>query len=113
MVYLLPPLSSFPFSFSLSLSLFLSLSLSFLFLSLSLSLLLIISFALFRVLCRKAAAELSSIKSELEGLDIQLLAIGSGTPFMAKAFAKEFNFTGNTTCPNKYEEFLSLFFFLV
>jgi len=46
-------------------------------------------------LCRKLAAEISKIKPKLDELGVTLIAVGSGTPFMAKAFVESQNFKGD------------------
>eukprot|EP01119_Soliformovum_irregulare_P024161 TRINITY_DN8597_c0_g1_i1.p1 TRINITY_DN8597_c0_g1~~TRINITY_DN8597_c0_g1_i1.p1 ORF type:complete len:784 (-),score=205.48 TRINITY_DN8597_c0_g1_i1:411-2762(-) len=46
------------------------------------------------ILCRQAALHFASKKEEFEKLGISVVAIGQGTPLMAKSFAKEFNFPG-------------------
>jgi len=46
------------------------------------------------LLCRKSASELTSLKPELDKLNIGLVAIGSGTPLMAKSFQEEYHFPG-------------------
>lgn len=47
------------------------------------------------MLCRKSAAELTSIKPTLDEMGIGLVAIGSGSPLMAKSFQDQFKFTGD------------------
>jgi len=59
-------------------------------------------------LCRKSAAKLASIKPQLDELGVQLVAIGSGTPFMAKAFAKEFEYSGELYVDQKREVYMTL-----
>jgi peroxiredoxin len=46
------------------------------------------------MLCRKSASELTQIKPVLDQLGVKLVAIGSGTPAMAKNFVEEFKFAG-------------------
>jgi len=46
-------------------------------------------------LCRKLTAEISKIKPQLDELGITLVAVGSGTPFMAKAFVESQCFKGD------------------
>jgi len=59
-------------------------------------------------LCRKSASELASIKPELDSLGISLVAVGSGTPLMAKTFQSEFSFTGDIYVDQKREVYKAL-----
>jgi len=47
------------------------------------------------IICRRAAAQVASIKGYLDEMNIGLIAIGSGAPFMAHNFAQEYNFEGD------------------
>lgn len=42
--------------------------------------------------CRKSASEFAAVYEQLRARNVGLVAVGSGTPVMAKAFAEEFNF---------------------
>jgi hypothetical protein len=46
------------------------------------------------MLCRQACGELAAFKERLEELGVRIVAIGNGTPAMAKNFKSEFNFPG-------------------
>jgi len=59
-------------------------------------------------LCRKSANELASVKPDLDSLGIGLVAIGSGTPLMAKGFQSEFNFPGDIYVDQKREIYKAL-----
>jgi len=59
-------------------------------------------------LCRKSANELASVKSDLDALGIGLVAIGNGTPLMAKSFQQEFNFPGDIYVDQKKQVYQSL-----
>jgi len=51
---------------------------------------------------------LTSIKPDLDQLNIGLVAIGSGTPLMAKSFREEFAFTGDIYVDQKREIYKAL-----
>jgi len=51
---------------------------------------------------------LSSVKPELDSLGFGLVAIGSGTPLMAKNFQQEFNFQGDIYVDQKRAVYESL-----
>jgi hypothetical protein len=50
----------------------------------------------------------SSVKSELDSLGFGLVAIGSGTPLMAKNFQQEYNFQGDIYVDQKRAIYESL-----
>jgi len=49
-------------------------------------------------LCRQSAQELSKIKEQLDKASVGFVAIGSGTPLMAKSFQSDYGFTGKLYC---------------
>jgi len=51
---------------------------------------------------------LTSIKPDLDASGVGLVAIGSGTPLMAKTFQKEFNFPGEIFVDQKREIYKAL-----
>jgi peroxiredoxin len=60
------------------------------------------------VLCRNSAKQLAKVKTELDSLNIGLVAIGSGTPSMAKTFQEDFDFPGDLYVDQKREVFKAL-----
>jgi len=51
---------------------------------------------------------LTSIKPDLDALGIHLVAVGSGTPLMAKSFQQEFGFSGDIYVDQKREIYNTL-----
>jgi len=51
---------------------------------------------------------LSSIKPDLDSMGIGLVAIGNGTPLMAKSFQNDFNFVGDIYVDEKREIYKAL-----
>jgi len=60
------------------------------------------------MLCRKSASMLTSVKAELDELGFGLVAVGSGTPFMAKVFKQDFAFQGDIYVDQKREVYQAL-----
>eukprot|EP01119_Soliformovum_irregulare_P009264 TRINITY_DN224_c0_g2_i1.p1 TRINITY_DN224_c0_g2~~TRINITY_DN224_c0_g2_i1.p1 ORF type:complete len:916 (+),score=295.60 TRINITY_DN224_c0_g2_i1:118-2865(+) len=46
------------------------------------------------MLCRQAATFFAENAAQFQAMNISVIAVGQGTPMMAKSFAKEFNFPG-------------------
>jgi len=59
-------------------------------------------------LCRKLTAEISKIKPQLDELGVTLIAVGSGTPFMAKAFFESQNYKGDLYVDQKLNIYKAL-----